>query len=43
MSVIGIEMKANWSSFKDVTKRSSVKSKEKRTKDRTLRNTSMKI
>ena len=43
MSVISIEVKANWSSFKNVTKRSSVKSKEKRTKDGALRNTSMKI
>jgi len=43
LCVIGIKVKANWSSFKDIAKRSGVKSKQKRTKNRTLGNASMKV
>ena len=43
MRVVCIKVKANGSSFEDVAERSSVKCKEKRAKDRALRNTSIKI
>ena len=42
MSVVCIKVKADISSSEDIAERSSVKCKEKRAKDRALRNTSMK-